>query len=47
MQTASAFGSVQDSLSFIVTSYRTIAEWRSVVERLSGVRGVDRKCRRA
>ena len=36
MQTASAFGSVQDSLSFIITSYRTIAEWRSVVERLSG-----------
>jgi vitamin B12/bleomycin/antimicrobial peptide transport system ATP-binding/permease protein len=36
MQTASAFGSVQDSLSFIIASYRTIAEWRSVVERLSG-----------
>jgi len=36
MQTASAFGSVQDSLSFIISSYRTIAEWRSVVERLSG-----------
>lgn len=36
MQTASAFGSVQDALSFIITSYRTIAEWRSVVERLSG-----------
>src|SRR5258708_35489177 len=36
MQAASAFGSVQDSLSFIITSYRTIAEWRSVVERLSG-----------
>jgi vitamin B12/bleomycin/antimicrobial peptide transport system ATP-binding/permease protein len=36
MQTASAFGSVQDALSFIIASYRTIAEWRSVVERLSG-----------
>ncbi len=36
MQTASAFGSVQDALSFIITSYRTIAEWQSVVERLSG-----------
>jgi putative ATP-binding cassette transporter len=36
MQTASAFSSVQDSLSFIVTSYRTLAEWRSVVARLHG-----------
>jgi vitamin B12/bleomycin/antimicrobial peptide transport system ATP-binding/permease protein len=36
MQTASAFGSVQDSLSFIITSYRTIAEWQSVVQRLDG-----------
>ena len=36
MQTASAFGSVQDALSFIISSYRTIAEWRSVVERLGG-----------
>jgi putative ATP-binding cassette transporter len=36
MQTASAFSSVQDSLSFIVTSYRTLAEWQSVVARLGG-----------
>jgi putative ATP-binding cassette transporter len=36
MQTASAFSSVQDSLSFFITSYRTLAEWRSVVARLSG-----------
>jgi putative ATP-binding cassette transporter len=36
MQTASAFGSVQDALSFIITSYRSIAEWQSVVERLDG-----------
>jgi len=36
MQTASAFGQVQDSLSFIVTSYTDIAEWRSVVLRLVG-----------
>jgi putative ATP-binding cassette transporter len=36
MQTASAFGSVQDALSFIITSYRTLAEWQSVVARLSG-----------
>jgi len=36
MQTASAFGSVQDALSFFVTSYRTIAEWGAVVARLDG-----------
>src|ERR1700710_879704 len=36
MQTASAFSSVQDSLSFFTTSYRTLAEWQSVVARLSG-----------
>lgn len=39
MQTASAFGSVQDALSFFVTSYRTIAEWRAVVARLDGFEG--------
>jgi putative ATP-binding cassette transporter len=36
MQTASAFNSVQDALSFFITSYRTLAEWQSVVARLSG-----------
>jgi putative ATP-binding cassette transporter len=36
MQTLSAFSSVQDSLSFFISSYRTLAEWRSVVERLAG-----------
>lgn len=36
MQTASAFGSVQTALSFFVTSYRQIAEWRAIVARLSG-----------
>jgi putative ATP-binding cassette transporter len=36
MQTASAFGSVQTAMSFFVTSYRTIAEWRAVVARLDG-----------
>lgn len=35
MQTAAAFGQVQDSLSFIVSSYTDIASWRSVVERLA------------
>ena len=36
MQTASAFSSVQDLSSFFITSYRTLAEWQSVVARLSG-----------
>src|SRR5712671_2475440 len=39
MQISSAFGQVQDSLSFIVTSYTEIAEYQSVVERLRGFRG--------
>src|SRR5262249_50786005 len=38
MQISSAFGRVQDSLSFIVTSYTEIAEYQSVVERLRGFR---------
>lgn len=36
MQTASAFGSVQESLSFFISAYRTLAEWQSVVARLDG-----------
>ena len=36
MQTALAFGTVQDALSFIVTSYPDVAAWRSVVARLAG-----------
>jgi vitamin B12/bleomycin/antimicrobial peptide transport system ATP-binding/permease protein len=36
MQTASAFGSVQDALSFFITAYRTLADWQSVVVRLDG-----------
>ena len=36
MQTASAFGSVQSALSFFVSTYRTLAEWRAVVARLDG-----------
>jgi putative ATP-binding cassette transporter len=38
MQISSAFGQVQDSLSFIVTSYTEIAEYQAVVERLRGFR---------
>jgi vitamin B12/bleomycin/antimicrobial peptide transport system ATP-binding/permease protein len=36
MQTSQAFGQVQDSLSFIITSYTDIAEWRAVILRLVG-----------
>ncbi|MGH7247652.1 MAG: ABC transporter ATP-binding protein/permease, partial [Pseudomonadota bacterium] len=36
MQTASAFNSVQNALSYFITSYRQIAEWRAVIARLTG-----------
>jgi putative ATP-binding cassette transporter len=39
MQTASAFGSVQTALSFFVSIYRQLAEWRAVVARLDGFDG--------
>ena len=45
-QTAEAFGQVQDALSFFVTVYRTMAEWRAVVARLDGFETRDRKRRR-
>ncbi|MBR0797095.1 ABC transporter ATP-binding protein/permease [Bradyrhizobium jicamae] len=36
IQIAEAFGKVQDALSFFVSAYRTLAEWRAVVSRLEG-----------
>jgi len=36
LQTAEAFGSVQQALSFFVSAYRSLAEWRAVVARLDG-----------
>ncbi len=36
MQTASAFNSVQNALSYFVSSYRSIAEWRAIIARLTG-----------
>jgi putative ATP-binding cassette transporter len=36
MQTGSAFESVQTALSFFVSIYRSMAEWRAVVARLDG-----------
>jgi len=39
MQVISAFGSVQDAMSYIVSSYTDIAEYQSVTARLSGFGG--------
>lgn len=39
LQTAQAFDKVHDSLSFLVTSYATMAEWKAVVDRLTGFVG--------
>ena len=36
MQIATAFGRVQDSLSYFVDMYASIAEWQAVVDRLTG-----------
>jgi len=36
MQVASAFGQVQSSLSFFVTAYTNIADWKAVLDRLAG-----------
>ena len=36
MQTAKAFGQVQSALSVFVTLYRSLADWRAVIERLDG-----------
>jgi putative ATP-binding cassette transporter len=36
LQGAEAFGNVNDALSFFVSAYRTLAEWRAVVARLDG-----------
>lgn len=35
MQTASAFGRVQDALSWFVSAYSTLAEWKATVDRLT------------
>ena len=36
MQIAAAFGRVQDSLSYFVDMYASLAEWQAVVDRLTG-----------
>ncbi|HEY1363052.1 MAG TPA: ABC transporter ATP-binding protein/permease [Xanthobacteraceae bacterium] len=47
MQTASAFSSVHEALSIIVTIYREIAEWRAVIARLDGFDRAIAEARRA
>ena len=42
MQIASAFGQVQSALSFFVTAYSSIADWKAVLNRLAGLRRLDR-----
>lgn len=36
MQIVDAFNTVQEALSFFVDSYRDVAEWRAIVDRLAG-----------
>jgi putative ATP-binding cassette transporter len=36
MQSANAFNRVQDALSVFVSLYRSLAEWRAIIERLDG-----------
>ena len=44
MQTSQAFQQVQDALSFFVQSYKEIAAWCAVVERLAGFeRALERR----
>ena len=38
-QTASSFGEVQGALSWFVDNYRSVAEWRATVRRLTGFAG--------
>ena len=43
MQTASAFGQVQDALSWFVNAYTQIAEWKATVDRLIGFRNASHR----
>jgi putative ATP-binding cassette transporter len=46
MQAASAFGQVRDALSFFIDSYRDLAKWRAVVDRLTTFEAAIEKARR-
>lgn len=45
MQTAQAFGQVQDSLSFFRTSYDTFAQYRATLTRLDGFQNANQQAR--
>ncbi len=46
MQTASAFGQVQDALSWFVNAYTQLAEWKATVDRLTTFRNATHRARR-
>ena len=47
MQTSSAFGQVQDSLSWFVGAYSDLADWKASVDRLAGFEAAIRGARAA
>lgn len=47
MQTASAFGQVQGALSWFVSAYVQLAEWRATVDRLTGFHAATERARAA
>ena len=47
MQTASAFGQVQDALSWFVNAYTQLAEWKATVDRLTTFRNATEHARLA
>ncbi len=47
MQTASAFGQVQDSLSWFVSAFVQLAEWKATVDRLTSFHAATERARAA
>ncbi len=47
MQTASAFGQVQDALSWFVNAYTQLAEWKATVDRLTSFRDATQRAQEA
>ncbi len=45
MQTVSAFGQVQDALSWFVSAYVQLAEWKATVDRLTSFRAATERAR--
>lgn len=46
MQTASAFGQVQDALSWFISAYTQLAEWKATVDRLTSFQDAAERTRR-